>query len=49
MLLYGRGDACALAAKDGLLPLLQQLRAQGFGDEFDARCDNCEAALQHYI
>jgi hypothetical protein len=48
MMLYGRGDACALAAKDGLLPLLQQLRAQGFGEEFDARCDNCEAALQHY-
>ena len=49
LLLYGRGDMCALAAKSGLLPLLQLLRAQGYGDEFDARCDNCDAALQQHI
>ena len=46
MLMYGRGDMMRLAAEGELLQTLQDLRAQEYGDDFEALSINANAMLQ---
>ena len=46
MLMYGRGDMMRLAAEGALLQTLQDLRAQEYGDDFEALSINANAVLQ---
>ncbi len=48
MLMYGRGDMCRLAAEGGLMQILCTLRAEQYGDDFDALSCNANSMLQLY-